>query len=519
MILRSEHSDITIVCSDEKEPIVYGDVLDFYTNREKSAASVAEYDDPLVSIYFQAYNHLEDYTKPAIAALLRYTAEIDYELILVDNGSTDGTFEFFKTVEHPRKRIYRITKNIGAFYAYRAAKYATCGRFLRGKYYLGLPNDILVTKNWLRNMLICMESDEHIGFVVPMSDNVSNLQEVDLGYSDFEDMQEKAAAFNVSDPRKWHDRVRLIPTVCMIRTALREFYEADYAFIYEFSDDDISFAYRRLGYRNVLCGDVFVHHEGSTISAAVPEQRAENIEKGRALFRCKYNGIDAWSDVVNFEVYLRRALFEHAEMRENASVLGIDVRCGTPLLEIRNTLRCDGFGNTHLTAYTTDPKYWQDLSCFCEGGVFCGDIDRLSHKLGDAMFDYIIIGEYGDLYEDALAVIRSAASHLRAGGALVCKLRNYDLPYELEAVANALQTPPAPLAQGMQRLEAELRNLPYHINIYPYMEDAYEVRESFFAQLRTMEEYQNNTHVREVFSEERFDALMTQYAVVLRKRV
>jgi len=71
----------------------------------------------------------------------------------------------------------------------------------------------------------------------------------------------------------------------------------------------------------------------------------------------------------------------------------------------------------------------------------------------------------------------------------------------------------------MQRLEAELRNLPYHINIYPYMEDAYEVRESFFAQLRTMEEYQNNTHVREVFSEERFDALMTQYAVVLRKSV
>ena len=130
MVLRSEHSEITIVDPDGKDPVVYGDILDLYVNREKSAASISEPDDPLVSIYFQAYNHLEDYTKPAIAALLRYTAEIDYELILVDNGSTDGTFEFFKTVEHPRKRIYRITKNIGAFYAYRAAKYATQGRFL-----------------------------------------------------------------------------------------------------------------------------------------------------------------------------------------------------------------------------------------------------------------------------------------------------------------------------------------------------------------------------------------------------
>ena len=518
MFLQDEHSEITIVCSDEKEPIVYGNVLEPYANREKRAASLSEADDPLVSIYFQAYNHLEDYTKPAINALLRYTAEIDYELILVDNGSTDGTFEFFQSIPHPRKRIYRITKNIGAFYGYSAAKNATQGRFLRGKYFVGLPNDILVTKNWLQNMLLCMESDERIGFVVPMSDNVSNRQQVNLGYTNLSDMQEKAAAFNVSDPRKWHDRVRLIPTVCVIRTSLRDFYEGDYAFIYEFTDDDLSFAYRRLGYRNVLCGDVFVHHEGSTISAAVPEQRVENMEKGRLLFRRKYNGIDAWDDVINFEVFMRRVLFEKTAGKENARALGIDVRCGTPLLEIQNTLHSYGFGNTQLTAYTTDPKYWQDLSYFCEGGVFCGDIDRLSHKLGDALYDYIIMGAYVDLYEDALAVIDSAASHLRTGGVLVCKMRNYDVPYDLQEIALALQNMPPRLVQGMYGCETELLQLPYEVEIYPYMEEVYDLKERFFAQLREMEAYQNDAHIREVFSEERFDALMTQYAVVLRKR-
>ena len=518
MFLQDEHSEITIVCSDEKEPIVYGNVLEPYANREKRAASLSEADDPLVSIYFQAYNHLEDYTKPAINALLRYTTEIDYELILVDNGSTDGTFEFFQSIPHPRKRIYRITKNIGAFYGYSAAKNATQGRFLRGKYFVGLPNDILVTKNWLQNMLLCMESDERIGFVVPMSDNVSNRQQVNLGYTNLSDMQEKAAAFNVSDPRKWHDRVRLIPTVCVIRTSLRDFYEGDYAFIYEFTDDDLSFAYRRLGYRNVLCGDVFVHHEGSTISAAVPEQRVENMEKGRLLFRRKYNGIDAWDDVINFEVFMRRVLFEKTAGKENARALGIDVRCGTPLLEIQNTLRSYGFGNTQLTAYTTDPKYWQDLSYFCEGGVFCGDIDRLSHKLGDALYDYIIMGAYVDLYEDALAVIDSSASHLRTGGALVCKMRNYDVPYDLQEIALALQNMPPRLVQGMYGCETELLQLPYEVEIYPYMEEVYDLKERFFAQLREMEAYQNDAHIREVFSEERFDALMTQYAVVLRKR-
>ena len=68
---------VCIVDSDEKEPIVYGDVLNPYANREKNMETIAETDDPLVSIYFQAYNHLEDYTKPAIEALFRYTKDID----------------------------------------------------------------------------------------------------------------------------------------------------------------------------------------------------------------------------------------------------------------------------------------------------------------------------------------------------------------------------------------------------------------------------------------------------------
>lgn len=511
-------TEITLIDSDEREPIVYGDIMDLYVNREKSLASIREPDDPYVSIYFQAYNHLDDYTKPAIEALFAYTSDIDYELILVDNGSSDGTFEYFKSLNHPRKRIYRITKNIGAFYGYIASKNATHGRFLRGKYFVGLPNDVLVTKNWLRNMLICMESDERIGFVVPMADHVSNNQSIDLGYSDFADMQEKAAVFNMSDPRKWRDRLRLIPTACVIRTALRECYEADYAFIYDFADDDISFAYRRLGYRTVLCGDVFVHHEGSTVVGVNPQEHENNLEKGRALFHRKY-GVDAWDDVVNFELHMRYMLFKEAEMRENARVLGIDVRCGTPLLEIRNTLREHGMENTQLSAYMTEAKYWQDLSLFCDGGVFCGDIDRMPRKIGNTAYDYIIIGEYIDRYEDPVGVITSAAEHLTEDGALVFKMRNYDVPYKLQAIADALQSPPASLMYGIQELEAELQKLPYDMIVSPYMEEAYEVREFFFLQLRAMEEYQTNPRVREIFSEQNFDALMMQYAVVLRKNV
>ena len=124
-----------------------------------------------------------------------------------------------------------------------------------------------------------------------------------------------------------------------------------------------------------------------------------------------------------------------------------------------------------------------------------------------------------DRYEDALAAIRTAAEHLREGGAFVFKMRNYDIPYDPQAAVNAMQNPPSPLKQGLRGLEEELRQLPYDAEIYPYMEEVYDIRERLFAELRQMEEYRSNPGIREIFSEERFDALMTQYAVVLRKSV
>ena len=59
-----------------------------------------------------------------------------------------------------------MSKNIGAFYGYLGAKEHSKGRLFRGKYFVSVPNDILVTSNWLFNMLKCAESDEKIGMIV-----------------------------------------------------------------------------------------------------------------------------------------------------------------------------------------------------------------------------------------------------------------------------------------------------------------------------------------------------------------
>ena len=121
-----------------------------------------------VTIIIQAYGRLEK-TKRCVESVLKYTTGIDYELILIDNGSIDDTLEYFRSVPWEKKTILHITYNIGAGYP---SLMLGLGQF--GRYVCIVGNDVIVTKDWMKNLLACIRSDPKIGMVVPMSSNVSN---------------------------------------------------------------------------------------------------------------------------------------------------------------------------------------------------------------------------------------------------------------------------------------------------------------------------------------------------------
>lgn len=70
---------------------------------------------PKVSVIISAYNH-EKYVAESIRSLLDQTFK-NFELIIVDNGSTDSTYKVIKKFKDPRIRIFRIKKNVGFGYA------------------------------------------------------------------------------------------------------------------------------------------------------------------------------------------------------------------------------------------------------------------------------------------------------------------------------------------------------------------------------------------------------------------
>ena len=180
-------------------------------------------------------------------------------------------------------------------------------------------------------------------------------------------------------------------------------------------------------------------------------------------------------------------------------------------------LRSQGIVDTSLVAYTTAPKYWQDLYYVCGGEAFCGDADRVKNKAGGHTYDAIILGEFPDTYENPIALIRDLTDLLSEGGVLALKVRYYDVSDDLREIAYALRDTPPKVSCHVDALIPLLEQMNYEIRLFPYMEFPAEVKQAFFDQLASIEEYHTDVRMRALYSEERFDTLMTKYVILLRK--
>lgn len=415
--------NIVIIHTDNMTAPEVGNGL--WGNRASVYENVRDKNAPLVSIMVLAYNRLEK-TKYCVECILKYTKNIDYELILVDNGSTDNTLEFFKSIKYNKKKILHVTTNIGSAYAFGVVM-----KIYSGKYMIPVSNDVYVTYNWLENLLACYESDQKIGLVVPMSSNTSNLQAPeDFDYESMENMQKKAAEFNTADSSKWQERMRLITVLAVYK---REVFDEvglfDRGFGHNFMDDDISIRIRRAGYKLIVCGDTVVCHDHQYLMQDQAEVDKFNyaLEEDRCSFKEKYHGIDAWDDFNNFETNLLQYIEPEKYRKWNEiSILGIDVRCGTPILEMKNVLRkaklnlaVDSF------AFTTQAKYYEDLLTVADE-VYCDRTDFIQDYIPNHSMDIILLGEPINNYHEPIRFLQKIFDLLTDKGVLLFKVKNID---------------------------------------------------------------------------------------------
>lgn len=379
------------------------------------------YNTYAASIVVTCYNRLQK-TKNCIHSILKYTTDVNYELILIDNGCNDGTYDFLQSIPFENKRIIKVTKNIGSGFAMQQVM-----KMYQGKYLVSIANDIIVTSNWLSNLIRCYESDPSIGFAVPISTNVSNLQEVNKSFKDIEEVQRFADKNNKYDPQRWKQRMRLVNTISVLKREVMDVVGLfDYAFLHDFGEDDFSIRVRRAGYKLILCEDTFVHHDHDfrNMEDKDPEEYRKSLEVGRANYRHKYYGLDAWDDVNNYEINLINMLDSVKPVTSKPHILGVDVKMGAPVLEIKNKLREQGIMDCFCTAFTSQAKYYTDLQTICDQNVYADRIDYIFEYFEANRFDFIILGESLNNYSYPVKLLQRLIEFAKPGATILLKVKN-----------------------------------------------------------------------------------------------
>ena len=213
----------------------------------------------MVSIIIPLLNNL-DLTKGVIESIETHTPE-PYELIFIDNGSQDGTGQYLKFNLKPHWRLIENDSNKGFPHA--------CNQGMSlatGEYILLLNNDVLVSPEWLKGLIDCIESEPDIGIVGPRSNFVSGAQLVTEGeYKDVDSYLKFAEAFRKSFKGLYLPRWRIVGFCSLFkRSLIDKIGYLDERFTPgNFEDDDYCIRALEAGYRNMICGDVFVHHYGT----------------------------------------------------------------------------------------------------------------------------------------------------------------------------------------------------------------------------------------------------------------
>lgn len=181
----------------------------------------------------------------------------NYELIVVDNGSTDGTAEYLQAQSDVK--LIRNERNLGF------AKGCNQGlEIASGDTVLFLNNDTIVTPHWLTRMLKVLEADERIGIVGPVSNFVSGHQRIPASYTNIQEMEAFAEAHARHNANVCIE-VRRVVGFCMLvrRIVLEDIGHFDERYgLGNFEDDDLCLRALGKGYRIFIAADSFVHHFG-----------------------------------------------------------------------------------------------------------------------------------------------------------------------------------------------------------------------------------------------------------------
>lgn len=277
---------------NESDSAVRGERVKFaahntWSHRIDDAADAIQARYPLVSILIVTYN-CREFLRLCLDSIRRNTAYPNYEVVVVDNNSSDGTPDVLRecAAGNPRILPHYLDENRGF-----AAGNNEAARQSRGDYLLLLNPDTIVTFGWLHRLLRALRGHAEAGMAVPVTNFSGNETKINFQYSDMASMEEFARSIATTQMEA-RTEIHMAPLLCGLVsrahwTSLGGLDETFGAGMFE--DDDFSVRLRHAGLRVIVAEDCFIHHFGNGSFAQIPSDLSLQIfNQNRRRFEQKW---------------------------------------------------------------------------------------------------------------------------------------------------------------------------------------------------------------------------------------
>jgi GT2 family glycosyltransferase len=270
---------------------------------ESKNHNLSSHSEPIVSIIVLTYNQL-NYTKQCLNSIASKT-RIPYEIIIVDNASTDDTdyylLEFKRQIFDERKQRNGLPANYcrnveiilnGYNKGFAAGNNVGIAQS-QGQYVLLLNNDVVVTENWLEQLLLVAEQDETIGILGPVTNYISGWQlvnQVNYDTNSLEGLDRFANEWRATNQGSMINSWRVVGFCMLIkRSVINKIGGLDIRYgLGNFEDDDFCIRAAIAGFKTVIVKSCFVHHFGSKSFRALGDKYKKLLENNWEIFKQKW---------------------------------------------------------------------------------------------------------------------------------------------------------------------------------------------------------------------------------------
>lgn len=358
-----------------------------------------------VSFVILSYNEIE-HTRNCISGIRNSCYAPCYEIIVVDNASTDGSVEWLR--QQSDITLIENSENVGfpagTNQGIKAADPSN-DIFL-------LNNDTILMSDSLLNLRIGLYEDKFVGATGAVTNNLSREQVVETKCSSIEEFEQFAISNNIPSENSYEDKIYLVMFAMLIKREafdrtglLDELYTPG-----NFEDNDYGIRLTQNGYRCVLCHNAFIYHVGSA-------SFGKDVRKYNELYMINYGKFkNKWGFASDTYLNPRTDIVDMIERDsgDRFSVLEIGCGFGETLTKIRYRYPNSSVKGIELNKTIADIA-GKRLD------VVCANIEECAPE---GEYDYIILADILDRINNPVAVLKKLRENLTANGSILVSLPN-----------------------------------------------------------------------------------------------